>query len=138
MFSTVSVGIASCSAFLTHRIFSEVKNLCHFIVCKISEQNNWKHVIHYKFCNVLCVLNLKERDISVSVPSLCTGFVHTCPTVFTIIDFCNPGIHYEMPCIMVQFCLFNDAMVYCLFLLYIYVRVGNIVYMKNLCINKAV
>jgi len=39
---------------------------------------------------------------------------------------------------MVQFYLFNDAMAYCLFLLYIYVRVGSIVYMKNLCINKAV
>ena len=55
IFSAVSVGIGSCSAFLTHTTFSAVKNLCHFSVCKISEQNNWKHVIHYKFCNVLCV-----------------------------------------------------------------------------------
>jgi len=63
-FSTVYVGVGSCSAFLTCKTFSAVKNLCHFSVRKISEQYNWKHVIHYKFCNVLCVLNLKETDIS--------------------------------------------------------------------------
>ena len=58
-FSTVSV----VSVFLTHKTYSAVNNLCHFSVCKISEQNNWKHVIHYKFCKVLYVLNLKETDI---------------------------------------------------------------------------
>jgi hypothetical protein len=63
-FSTVSVAIQSCSALVTHKTFSAVKNLCHFSVCKISEQNNWKHVIHYKFCNVICGLLLKETDIS--------------------------------------------------------------------------
>jgi hypothetical protein len=63
-FSTFSVGIGSCSAILTHKTFSTVKNLCHFSVCKISGQNKWKHVIHYKFCTVLCVLNLKETDMS--------------------------------------------------------------------------
>lgn len=63
-FCTVCVGLGSCSAFLTHKTFSAVKKLCHFSVCKISEQSNWKHVIHYKFCNVLCVLNLKETGKS--------------------------------------------------------------------------
>ena len=33
-------------------------------------------------------------------PSICTGFVNTCPTVFPIIIFCNPGVHYETPCIL--------------------------------------
>ena len=29
------------------------------------------------------------------VPSICTGFVNTCPKI----NFCNPGVHYETPCI---------------------------------------
>jgi hypothetical protein len=33
------------------------------------------------------------------VPSICTGFVNTCPTGFPIINFCIPGEHYETPCI---------------------------------------
>jgi len=32
------------------------------------------------------------------VPSICTCFVNTCRTVFPIINFCNPGLHYETPC----------------------------------------
>ena len=41
-----------------------------------------------------------EKKCSV-VPSICTGFVNTCPTVFIrIINFCNPRVHYETPCII--------------------------------------
>ena len=32
------------------------------------------------------------------VPSICTGFVNTCPMVYPIINFCNSGVHYETPC----------------------------------------
>jgi len=36
------------------------------------------------------------------VPTICTGFVNTCLTVFPIINFCNPGLRYETPCIRTQ------------------------------------
>jgi hypothetical protein len=36
------------------------------------------------------------------VPSICTGFVNTCRTGFPIINSCNPGVHYETPCINSQ------------------------------------
>jgi hypothetical protein len=46
-------------------------------------------------------VNYDEKQLSGEkifwvVPSICTSFVNTCPMV--IINFCNPGVHYETPC----------------------------------------
>ena len=48
------------------------------------------------------------------VPSICTCFVNTCPTVFPIINFCNPRVHCETPCICVNAVLRSLTWTFCM------------------------
>jgi hypothetical protein len=43
--------------------------------------------------------NLMGKNVFWFVPSICTGFVNMCPTVFPVINYCNLGIYYETSCI---------------------------------------
>ena len=49
-------------------------------------------------------MNYVEKQLTgeteIIVPSICTGFVNTCPSGFPIINVSNPGVHYETPCII--------------------------------------